>query len=193
MVVCFHWSLLRSGLDQLGQGKSWRDQWVGRINDYTTNMKLARATAVVLYSFYQDFLEATQDELQLRGVRLPANSGCACAPHDKLSNVVMDCVAVSILTEKLHLEAPHWPRLGDTEVTYGSEFAKRVMIPNEKTRDLVYELAHTTPDKPFSAAQLDTLTDKLRQAGCDCLAALLPLIVESREVIDPVCLFPFPV
>ena len=154
--------------------------------EYTKNQRLSRATATLFYSFYQEYQEATQDELQLRGVRLPCNQHCVCPGPDggpgTCKNGVVDCVAVSCASEKLNLEVPHWPRLDDSEVRYGSEFNKRIVIPDEATRDAVYELAHTTANKGVSLEELEDLTEKLRQHRCERLATLLPLILQCHEV-----------
>lgn len=184
-MIALHWDVLRNALNQLGEGKPWRDLFEQAIRTYTQNNDLSHAQVSALWAMYPHFVEATMDFAQLQGIDILHSFRCTC--EQPYENLAADAVAVSVARSQLTLLAPHYPRLEDTQVQYGSAFHDRVFVPCATARAKLKAFSKSAQAKPLRATTFEGIVLTLQHPpngarGCTELATFLQAIAEHGQV-----------
>ena len=172
--MALHWQLLGNDLQQLAKGRSWRDLWLEHVHNAEQGGKLSKAQQAALMGLYKHYQQATMDFEQLQDGDMLSELCCTCDnPH---TNLICDGVAVSCLLRNMHLQAAHYPRLGDVHVVRGSKFQDRVHVRAKSVRDALWKFTEVARGggmqhdgqrlcKPMSGADFTAMQADLHSAA----------------------------
>ena len=160
-MIAFHWQLLYSALDSLGDAQNWWQIWLRYIMQYESVGSHTDAQLAALAFLHKHFQQATMDMVGLMPIDFATELSCQCT--GPCNEIVADGLTVSIDNSNLHIIAPFTPSQESTQLMGGSDFRQRVYVPIPAARKLLRTLTLAESKHRLSEVDWETLTRHLQK------------------------------
>lgn len=161
--IAFHWHLLYTAIEQLGQCEKWWTIWSTHIKLYDRDETHTTAQLASLGFLHTHFVQATMDFLQLTAFDFASAMQCQCPQG--CTGIVADGITVSCKVNNLHMSAPFTPSPESKQLWQGSTFQERIYVPNSKVRALLRTLVSADTQFELPYDQWDALAELLNENG----------------------------
>jgi hypothetical protein len=181
--IAFHWSLLYSACEELYKAQQWRCTWDRLCKSYEKHCEMPDSQLQALQKIHHHFRAAVMDFVDLQ--KLPYREVLSCRCPNKGACLVADGICLGPRLRNQYIVMPCHPPMADgTPLKHGSKHSDRMLIKNEKLRQLLFQLSLAEGQTVQDYVQLQELARQhCAPSLADCILQLTLVTGQPSDLV----------